>query len=151
MLAEVHGCDGYPLNWPEYPGEWLTQPSLLAAWVAVLDGRVVGHIGLSRSGDGDAAAGLWSRREGAPVESSAVVSRLFVSPAARGHGIGARLMARAVQDAQRRALHPVLDVLAADKSAAALYERLGWTLLGTVDQRWGPTRTVTVHCYAAPA
>ncbi|NEA53167.1 GNAT family N-acetyltransferase [Streptomyces sp. SID13666] len=151
VLAEVHSGDGYPANWPDCPGEWLMQPALLAAWVAELDGRVVGHIGLSRSGAGDAAPGLWSRREGVSVEDTAVISRLFVSPSARGHGIGALLMERAVQDAHERALHPVLDVLASDTSAAALYERLGWSLLATVDQQWSPTQTVTVQCYAAPA
>ncbi|MER7779975.1 GNAT family N-acetyltransferase [Streptomyces sp. NPDC096191] len=151
MLTEVHGGDGYPVNWPECPSEWLMQPSLLAAWVAELDGHVVGHIGLSRSGEGDAAPALWSRREGASIERTAVISRLFVSPTARGHGIGAHLMARAVEDAQQRALHPVLDVMASDTAAAALYERLGWTLLATVEQQWSPTQTVTVHCYAAPS
>lgn len=151
MLADVHGGDGYPVNWPERPGDWLAQPSLLAAWVAELDGQVIGHIGLSRSGEGDAAPVLWGRREGASAGRTAVISRLFVSPAARGHGIGARLMARAVEDAHERGLHPVLDVLASDTAAAALYERLGWELLATVDQQWSPTQTVTVHCYAAPA
>ncbi|MFD0338928.1 GNAT family N-acetyltransferase [Streptomyces sp. NPDC127117] len=151
VLAEVHAGDGYPANWPDRPGEWLAQPSLYAAWVAELNGHVVGHIGLSRSGAGDAAPAVWSRRSGVSVENTAVISRLFVSPSARGHGIGALLMARAVQDARKRALHPVLDVLASDTSAAALYERLGWSLLATVGQQWSPTQTVTVHCYAAPA
>ena len=151
MLAEVHEGDGYPTNWPERPSQWLMQPSLFAAWVAELNGHVVGHIGLSHSGPGDVAPVLWSRREGVPVEDTAVINRLFVSPSARGHGIGALLMTRAVQDARERALHPVLDVVASDTSAAALYERLGWSLLGTVEQQWSPTQTVTVHCYAAPA
>ncbi|MES9504935.1 GNAT family N-acetyltransferase [Streptomyces sp. NPDC000609] len=150
VLAEVHAGDGYPANWPDRPGAWLTQPAPYASWVAERNGHVVGHIGLSRSGAGDAAPAVWSRRTGAPAEDTAVISRLFVSPSARGHGIGALLMARAVQDARERALHPVLDVLASDTSAAALYERLGWSLLATVDQQWSPTQTVTVHCYAAP-
>lgn len=85
-----------------------------------------------------------------PVEETAVVSRLFVSPTARGHGIGTLLMARAVQEAKARAAHPVLDVLVSDTSAVALYERLGWSLLATVEQQWGPDRTAIVHCYAAP-
>jgi GNAT superfamily N-acetyltransferase len=151
MLREVHDGDGYPLNWPDRPREWLMQPLLLAAWVAELDGQVVGHIGLSRSGAGDVAPVVWSRREGVLVADTAVISRLFVSPAARGHGIGALLMARAVQSAQVHALHPVLDVLASDTSATALFRRLGWSLLATVDQLWSATRTVTVHCYAARA
>jgi GNAT superfamily N-acetyltransferase len=150
VLAKVHEADGYPVNWPDDPRTWLMRPSLLAAWVAERGEHVVGHIALSRGGAGDVAPALWSRRARVPVEETAVVSRLFVSPAARGHGIGALLMARAVQEAKARAVHPVLDVLASDTSAAALYERLGWSLLATVDQRWGPAQTVTVHCYAAP-
>ncbi|MGJ5893557.1 N-acetyltransferase [Streptomyces sp. V2] len=144
-LADVHRQDGYPVNWPEHPGRWLSQASGLGAWVAVLDGRTVGHIALNPGGEGDVAPGLW----GDPG-TTAVVSRLFVAPSARGHGIGAQLMERAVAEARERGLHPVLDVVATDTAAAALYERLGWKLLATVEQRWSAWQTVTVHCYAAP-
>lgn len=78
-----------------------------------------------------------------------MVSRLFVAPAARGHGIGALLMAEVVREAHERDLHPVLDVVASDAAAAALYERLGWELLATVEQQWSPDQTVAVRCYAA--
>ncbi|MGW2270244.1 GNAT family N-acetyltransferase [Streptomyces yangpuensis] len=151
VLAEVHEQDGYPVNWPEQPGAWLTPSSLFASWVAELDGRVVGHVGLSWSSAGDAAPGLWSARAGVGVDATAVVSRLFVAPAARGHGVGALLMARAVAEARERGVHPVLDVVASDTAAAALYERLGWQLLATVEQQWGPEQRVTVRCYAAAA
>ncbi|MFD5619121.1 GNAT family N-acetyltransferase [Streptomyces yangpuensis] len=151
VLAEVHEQDGYPVNWPERPGAWLTPSSLFASWVAELDGRVVGHVGLSWSTAGDAAPGLWSARAGVGVDATAVVSRLFVAPTARGHGVGALLMGRAVAQARARGLHPVLDVVASDTAAAALYERLGWQLLGTVEQQWGPGQQVTVRCYSAAA
>ncbi|SDM82374.1 GNAT family N-acetyltransferase [Allokutzneria albata] len=149
LLAEVHHGDGYPVNWPDRPAEWLSQGSLLQAWVAELDGRLVGHVSLSRSGEGDLAPGLWSERSGTSVDLTAVVSRLFVAPQARGHGIGALLISQAVGEARRRGLHPVLDVVASDTAAAALYERLGWELMATVDQRWSPSQVVTLHCYAA--
>lgn len=149
MLAEVHHHDGYPVNWPDQPDGWLSPASLLGAWVAGLGGPVVGHVGLSRSGRGDMAPGLWSERNGTGEERTAVVSRLFVAPRARGHGIGALLIGRAVEEARRRGLHPVLDVVASDTAAAALYERLGWERLATVEQRWSPSQLVAVHCYAA--
>lgn len=149
VLAEVHERDGYPVNWPDLPDAWLTPPSLIASWVAELDGRVAGHVGLSRSDAGDAAPGLWSARTGVSVDATAVVNRLFVAPSARGHGIGALLMAQAVEHAQNHGLHPVLDVVASDTAAAALYERLGWQLLATVEQRWSPEQRVAVRCYAA--
>ncbi|WP_329396020.1 GNAT family N-acetyltransferase [Streptomyces melanogenes] len=148
-LAAVHECDGYPVNWPDRPADWLAQPSLLAAWVAELDGRVAGHVGLSLSGTGDVAPGLWSARAGVGPDATAVVSRLFVAPGARGHGIGRLLLGRAVSEARARGRHPVLDVVASDTAATALYERLGWELLAEVEQEWGPRQTVAVRCYAA--
>ncbi|WP_234311829.1 GNAT family N-acetyltransferase [Streptomyces griseus] len=150
VLAAVHEDDGYPMDWPARPADWLTPRSLLSAWVAELDGRVVGHVVLSHSEEGDVAPGLWSaRRPGAGA--AAVVNRLFVSPAARGRGIGAALMERAAREASARGLHPVLDVVATDTAATALYERLGWELLDVVEQLWGPERAVSLRCYAAPS
>lgn len=149
VLAAVHEHDDYPVNWPDRPDEWLSPPSLVAAWVVEHDGRIAGHVGLSRSDETDAAPGLWSARAGVGVDETAVVSRLFVAPSARGLGLGATLLARAVSEARRRGLHPVLDVVASDTAAAALYERLGWRLLATVEQRWGPDQKVAVRCYAA--
>lgn len=149
VLAEVHRRDGYPVNWPARPGEWLSQEAALGSWVAELDGRVAGHVSLCRSGEGDVAPVLWSERNGTSREQAAVVGRLFVAPQARGHGIGALLMGRVVTEARHHGLHPVLDVVASDTAAAALYERLGWTRLATVEQRWSPSQVVAVHCYAA--
>ncbi|MEU1026849.1 GNAT family N-acetyltransferase, partial [Streptomyces sp. NPDC005904] len=52
VLAQVHKRDGYPVNWPDRPADWLSGTAALGAWVAELDGRVVGHVGLFRSGEG---------------------------------------------------------------------------------------------------
>lgn len=92
---------------------------------------------------------MWSERSGTSEDLTAVVSRLFVAPQARGHGIGALLIRQAVEEARRRGLHPVLDVVVSDTAAAALYERLGWELMATVEQRWSPSQLVAIHCYAA--
>ncbi|GGR94750.1 hypothetical protein GCM10010269_37180 [Streptomyces humidus] len=146
-LALVHAHSGYPVDWPGRPAAWLTPAALLAGWVAELDGRVVGHAALCAAGEGDAAATLWSGLPDRPAP--AVISRLYVSPAARGHGVGAALLDRAAGAARARGLHPVLDVVAADP-AAAFYERRGWRSLGTAVQEWGPGRRVLLNCYAAP-
>ncbi|MFJ4922875.1 GNAT family N-acetyltransferase [Streptomyces sp. NPDC088725] len=150
VLAEVHESDGYPVNWPQRPADWLAPESQLAAWVAELDGRTAGHLALSPAGAGDAAPALLSGRTGARTEDIAVVTRLFVSPSARGHGLGALLMAQAEREARERGLHLVLDVVTFDAAASALYERLGWKLLGVAEQRWSADQTVQVRCYAAP-
>lgn len=149
VLAQVHRADGYPVDWPDRPAVWLTPPHPLGAWVAEFDEDVVGHVVLSLGGDGDLAPGVWGARHGTEAASAAVVGRLFVGPRARGLGAGALLLDRAVREARRRDLHPVLDVLSRDTAARALYERLGWELMATVEQRWGPSTLVTVHCYAA--
>jgi len=151
VLSTVHEHNAYPLNWPTDPAGWLTPSSLLAVWVAEEteeDGNrngIIGHVVLSRSDEGTAAAALWNRGP------TAVINRLYVDPAARGRGVGAALMAHAVAEAKSRALHPVLDVASTGTAAAALYERLGWTLLAAeVEQEWLPGQRVTLRCYAAP-
>ncbi|GAA3926326.1 hypothetical protein GCM10022244_39580 [Streptomyces gulbargensis] len=150
VLAEVHRADGYPVDWPARPGAWLAPAAGLGAWVAERDGAVTGHVALAAAGDGDLAPALWSGRNGSRTAATAVVGRLFVAPWARGRGLGALLLGRAVEEARGRGLHPVLDVVASDTAATALYERLGWRRLATVAQHWGPSREVSVHCYAAP-
>ncbi|MEU6157532.1 GNAT family N-acetyltransferase [Streptomyces sp. NPDC047130] len=147
VLRAVHARDGYPLDWPADPVAWLSPATSPAAWVAEHDGRIVGHVALSRPGEGDEAPARW----GGGPDRAAVVSRLFVSPAARGLGLGAALLRRVTDEAAAAGLHPVLDVLSTDTAADALYRRLGWRHLGDATQRWGPDRTVTLRCYAAPA
>jgi GNAT superfamily N-acetyltransferase len=149
VLARVHEHDGYPMRWPDSPAIWLAPVDQLAAWVAELNGEIIGHIVLSRSSAGDLAPELWSRLTRASVGDSGVISRLFVAPGARGRNVGSLLMAEALRDARERGLHAVLDVVATDSAAIVLYERLGWTHLGQVDQQWGKDQNVIVHCYAA--
>lgn len=92
---------------------------------------------------------MWSDLNGTSKDLTAVVSRLFVAPQAGAHGIGALLIVQAMEEARRRGLHPVLDVVASDTAAAAPYERLRWELMATVEQRWSPSQLVAIHCYAA--
>jgi GNAT superfamily N-acetyltransferase len=149
ILAEVHRRDRYPMWWPEDPAGFLASPKISDAWVATLDGRIAGHVALAATRPGDAAPNLFG---GGVMYGGGVtmVSRLFVSPAARGHGVGRVLLDRAASAARQRGLQPVLDVDSTSAAAIALYERLGWHLLGTSEAQWGPRR-VTVRSYAAPS
>ena len=45
-LAEVHRLDGYPTRWPADAAGWLTPAGLRAAWVAVVEGTLAGHVAL---------------------------------------------------------------------------------------------------------
>lgn len=125
VLAQVHTHSGYPHHWPDDPARWLTPDELTAAWVAEADGRVVGHVALCG-------------RE---------VSRLCVAPAARGAGLGGRLLRAVEEEAAARGLRPVLEVKTTDTSAIALYERLGWVRRATERQEWGAGEVVAVHRY----
>ncbi|MFB7345565.1 GNAT family N-acetyltransferase [Streptomyces hydrogenans] len=151
LLREIHEKDGYPVSWPERPAAWITPPTFLGAWVAELDGRIVGHVGLAGPRPGDGAAVEWSARTGEDVSVCAMVNRLYVAPSARGRDLGALLLAEAVTAARGRGLRAVLDVAVHDTAAAALYERLGWQLLAEVEQEWGPHGMVPVRCYASRA
>ena len=143
ILAEVHRQDAYPMRWPDDPAGWLNSSRLTGAWVASLDGTLVGHASLATAAPGNAAPKLFD----APA---AMVTRLFVAPAARGHGAASALLGQVVRAARERGLHPILDVDSTSTSAIALYERLGWRFLGASEAQWGPHR-VTVRSYAAPA
>ncbi|MGV9315864.1 GNAT family N-acetyltransferase [Streptomyces sp. NPDC003691] len=149
-LAEVHRHDGYPVNWPADPARWLSPPSLTAARVAVRAGTPVAHITLCPPGPGDLAPALWAAATGTPPDRTAVVSRLFTAPRSRGLGLAARLLTEATALSRTLGRHPVLDVVSTDRTAAALYERLGWHRLAATEQSWSPGRTVTVVSYAAP-
>lgn len=132
VLADVHADSGYPHHWPAEPQRWLTPDGLTAAWVAEADGAVLGH------------AALCGRE----------VSRLYVSPGARGRGLGARLLAAVEAEAADRGVRLVLEVKTSDSAAVALYERRGWVRCGTERQEWSApgsvAEMVTVHRYEAP-
>jgi GNAT superfamily N-acetyltransferase len=78
-------------------------------WVCELDGRVVGLIALEPHDDGG-----W-------------VSKLFVDPAARGRGVGAALLERAVESGRERGYKRFgLRTRTVFEAAVRLYERAGW-------------------------
>jgi GNAT superfamily N-acetyltransferase len=155
VLGAVHSADGYPLRWPADPSAWLAPANLLRAWVAEDDGRLLGHMALC-SAVGGGGAPLWSAASSLAPERLAVVSRLFVAPSARGHGIGAALLAHACAEAGRWGLRPALEVLAHDQNAIALYDRAGWRRVASVPAPWARTRDsrssdqALLHYYLSP-
>lgn len=146
VLERTHHRDGYPHHWPNDAEGWLDPSQLRDAWVAELDGDVVGH---AASFDDPTAActKYWTELTGHAASDAAVVSRLYVDPEARGHRLGARLMTAVVEAAHAENRHPILEVSSANRNAVALYERLGWRFLGDTIERWGAD-TVTLRSYA---
>jgi GNAT superfamily N-acetyltransferase len=129
----VREQDGYP---PRAPALF-TGPHVLAAWVAVDGGDVVGHVALALHEAGARATmALAGEATGWPAERLVVVSRLLVATTARRRGAGRGLLGNAVAEAHARDLWPVLDVATHFEPAVALYEAEGWTRAGEVTFRF---------------
>lgn len=128
LMDLTHRHDGYP----RYRHDWnvfLASPSETAAWVAELDGEIVGHVAVHQAPDEPTFA-LAQQATGRPPERLAVLARLMISPRARRRGLARRLIEMATAYADERDLRLVLDVLPETADAIELYERLGWRRLG---------------------
>ncbi|MEV0144816.1 MULTISPECIES: GNAT family N-acetyltransferase [unclassified Nonomuraea] len=145
-LEEVHAADRYPVDWPTDPAGWLTPDDLARAWVAVDDdGRtVLGHIGLARPDQ------HVTRLVGVPV--SAVVSRLFVVPRARGRSVAADLLAAARAAHAADAPPLALEVSSEGRAAIAFYERTGWRRVASSRADWlnAAGEPALLHHYVNP-
>ena len=132
LLRRVYEVDRYPVIWPPDTVRWLLGRDSLAVWVAVDDERLLGHLSL-HAADASRARPQWCEALGVGAEALALVSRFFVSPDARGRGIGGALIGRAEEHAASRSLRLVLDVAEHNRDAIAFYERRGWTRVGTAE------------------
>lgn len=130
LLRDVHETSDYPAHWPADPRRWLAPRGLVAAWVAD-DGGIVGHVGLNTAGD------------------ALEITRLCVASTARGRKLGERLLATAGEHAAHSGQRLILEVLAHNTSAIALYDRLGWRHLETAEYTLPDGRVVPVLRYAA--
>jgi ribosomal protein S18 acetylase RimI-like enzyme len=82
---------------------------------------------------------VWGLRLGnhAPREDEIYVDGIAVSPAARGRGIGTRLLAEITDIARRHGKRYVrLDVIDTNPRAQQLYERIGFRVTGVQSFRW---------------
>ncbi|WP_336208605.1 GNAT family N-acetyltransferase [Nonomuraea sp. LPB2021202275-12-8] len=140
-LAEVQAADRYPVDWPADPHGWLTPGDLVAAWVAVADGVVTGHVGLARV-EPELVESL-----GVPVGGA--VTRLFVTPGARGGGLAARLLDQVRVTA---GVPLTLNVSDEGRAAIALYERQGWRRVASTRARWlnSAGEPALLHHYLSP-
>lgn len=137
VLRVVHEDSRYPVVWPDDAEQWLTPRTMVRAWVATRDGAVVGHVAL----------GVVARADGPQVGS---IERLFVDPACGRSGIGRRLLAHALADAEVRGLSVELDVADGSVAAISLYERLGWRLVRRAPISWGGDHATSVLTFHPP-
>ncbi len=139
LARTTHRIDGYPIVLQA--DSFVATHCALGAWVAlsgagvagagVAGAEVVGHVAL-HDRTSEAVAELLNTSGVVDPARVGVVSRLMVSPDARGRGLGAALLETAAQAARDRHLRPVLDVVTRQRSAIRLYQRAGWERVGAV-------------------
>jgi DNA-binding MarR family transcriptional regulator/GNAT superfamily N-acetyltransferase len=98
-----------------------------AFWIAELDGERVGSIGCGRSPDADTAK----------------IRLLLLEPAARGHGVGKRLVGECVSFARAHGYRAMeLSTVSVLAAARSIYRAAGFELIGEKDfDDWGPKLT----------
>lgn len=120
----------FPGKHDEEPRLWLTDPDVLAAWVAEREGEVVAHVAISRiDHDLDPISSLrWRESTGHAPSDLLAVSRLFVRPRFRGQGIAASLIDTACVEIRSRGHVPVYEVTTASRLPPSYSVDHGWRL-----------------------
>lgn len=132
LAARVHEADNYPIFLPggDY-ARFLTRPRPLAAWVAVREGELVGHVALNDATSRPVMNLVEVR--GTPLPA-VYVARLLVDPRSRRRGVGRQLLEHARHAAIEAGRAPYLDVVDAPTASPAisLYRDAGWEEVGRV-------------------
>jgi ribosomal protein S18 acetylase RimI-like enzyme len=152
MLKQVHQADGYPYQWPNDPDAWLSPAGSLKAWVVEEKSTrtILGHVCVVYGPRSQIFASI----PGIRSDQLASVSRLYVSPAARGRGLslGRSLLTIAQSWTDAHGLTLTLDVVDDGGPAVKLYEKLGWKLLDQHEAGWTTPegRHPKIRVYQAP-
>ena len=151
VARRVHSLDGYPPYMPDddFAG-FLNSNESIGAWVATVRQRPIGQVALHTGSSAEVMA-LACNSLGVSADTIAVVARLVVDPDYRRTGVAARLLDVAASSASDRGLLPILDVVDQFRPAIALYEREGWTRLGTVTVQLPDGTSISERVYTAPS
>jgi GNAT superfamily N-acetyltransferase len=150
LLLRVHERDGYPLHiGPEDVPEFFLSGREVAAWVAELDGRIVGHVALHWT-PGYPTLAVAQRASGRPAEDLLLVARLFVASDLRGTGLGRDLLRLATGHAQSLGRRAVLDVGQTLSAAVALYESEGWSRVDELHLALDQDTVLDLWVYLSP-
>ena len=150
LARRVHALDHYPPYMPndDFAG-FLQSQDAIAAWAAVVDGQTVGHVALHQRSSVEVMR-LACDELGISPDRIGVVSRLVVDPQHRRIGAAQQLLRAAQAETTVRGRIPILDVAEQFVPAIALYEREGWTRLGTVSVQLPDGTSLHEHVFASP-
>jgi [ribosomal protein S18]-alanine N-acetyltransferase len=158
VLAAV-AVEGYPPHRPPGHERFAPAHDELAAFVALDDDVVLGHVAVHRSTAPTLMAEAASILGVAPA-GLGVVARLFVHPSHRRGGAATALLEAATNFCRTIPRTPILDVWEGLPGAIALYERTGWRRLTSMRFAFGSPCTdacvhegdgIRSHVYAWPA
>ncbi|WP_432993829.1 GNAT family N-acetyltransferase [Dactylosporangium sp. CA-233914] len=151
LLQRIHVVDHYPLHIgaDEVP-EFFASEHEAAAWVALEDGRIVGHVALHTPAE-DPTLELAAGATGSSVDRLALLARLFVAPDVRRSGVGRALLRHAAAQAPAMGRRAVLDVGQMLHAAVALYEREGWQRVGELHLPLDDDIILDLWVYVSPA
>ncbi|WP_353950149.1 GNAT family N-acetyltransferase [Knoellia sp. S7-12] len=139
VLSAQAPSSGYPHRWPlPFPAEeFLVRPGELGAWVAIVDGRIAGHVATTDV-SANWMAEHWSAVLGRAGHELGEVSILFVDHTLAGSGVGGALLERAVSEIRSLGREPVLDVVGEETKVGLFYRRRGWVVAGHARPQWLP-------------
>lgn len=151
ILARQQAETRYPFVWPpsRSPEGFLRRPNELEAWVAELEGRVVGHVAIGSVAD-DELGRMWAGAHQVPVERLRCISVLYADRRLPRRGIGSALLVRATERALVDGGAPCLDVVAAHVEPVQLYRSRGWQEIGRFRPEWLPDTEEPVHVMILP-
>lgn len=149
LMHQTHLADGYPRYWRADPAGFLAAAEETSAWVAELDGAIVGHVAL-HDARGHPALAAGQRRTGLPADRLTVLARLLVSTEHRRSGIARQLLSTAIRHAHATGRRPLLDVVRDDAGPVGLYESMGWDRLEPLTLDLGPGRELDLWVYLGP-
>lgn len=151
ILARQQAETQYPFHWPPdgAPELFLRRPSEREAWVAELDGIVVGHVAIQSVAD-DALGRIGAAAHGVPITELRCISVLYADRRMPRRGIGSALLARATEQALADGGAPVLDVVAESPEAVQLYLSRGWREVGRFRPEWLPASEEPVRVMILP-
>lgn len=149
-LHLVYDDNGYPINGVDNAYQFLTGGAIKHAWVAELDGQIIGHITVSEATTSDVSVVLWRQIHPNDKGKLAVLGRLFVHPQGRGGGVAAGLINTALKHAKQTGERLILFSLIKDQAAIQLYEKLGWEQFGTTTFKYGNGEHMEAICFASP-
>lgn len=150
LLKKQQPESEYPVCWPlDMPvRDFIQRTTERHAWVAEVDGEVLGHIAVltAHTDDGHGSSAFqdaWIAAHAATSPKAPTPSQLrlvavfFTDLDHSGSGIGHHLFDTAVETAWGEG-YPVLDCLSTHPKPIRFYEKRGWKIVGKARVPWDP-------------